>query len=63
MLKNNEYSLKKPSELKPRNIFNPHMSVKAILGWINFNLIKISKILYPYFVHGINTGDLSNKME
>jgi hypothetical protein len=58
ILKKHEFAFKKEKDLKPRNIFNPHMSIKAILGWINFNLIKLMKHMNKSFIHGMNTEDL-----
>jgi hypothetical protein len=63
MQKKDEYAIKKASDLKPRNIFNPHMSVKAILGWVNFNLLRIAKLVDESFIHGKNTEELSNDIQ
>jgi hypothetical protein len=59
-----EFQVKNPSDVKPRNIFNPHASVKAILGLINFNLVRHYKRILPEsFIHGLSTEKLSLKIE
>lgn len=54
-LKKHEFSLKPQNDRKARNLFNPTRSVKAILGWVNYNLLRISKTINPSFIHGKNT--------
>lgn len=41
--KNQEFHRAKSPDIKPRNIFNPDATIKAIAGWMNFNLLKIVK--------------------
>jgi hypothetical protein len=62
-IKKNEFNSKKPDDMKPRNIFNPHPSIKAIAGWVNFNLLRLSKEINPYFVHGLNTEEVASKLD
>jgi hypothetical protein len=40
---------------KGRNIFNPTPTGKYVAGWMNFNMIRVSKIVNPSFIHGMNT--------
>lgn len=58
-LKKHEFSLKNQLDRKARNLFNPTRSTKAILGWINYNLLKLSKVVNPSFIHGKNTGEVA----
>lgn len=43
-MKKKEFCLKDDTTIKSRNIFNPHMSVKAVGGWVNYNLLRLSKL-------------------
>jgi hypothetical protein len=40
---------------KSRNLFNPEDTNKAVPGWMNFNLLRISKAVNHSFIHGMNT--------
>lgn len=35
IMKNNEFLIKDDESFRPRNLFNPHESIKAVLGLVN----------------------------
>jgi len=63
MQKSEEYGAKSKFDVKPRNLFNPHETIKAVLGLINFNMIKLVKLNNPSFIHGCNTSQLEDRFQ
>jgi len=61
-MKKHEFALKSEDDRKPRNIFNPHHTIKATLGLINYNLLKLSKRLNKSFIHGMNTEQVAERI-
>jgi hypothetical protein len=59
MQKGNETCIRAYNDVKPRNLFNPKAVVKAVLGFINYYMIMLIKKNTSEFVHGKNTGELS----
>lgn len=54
MLKKDELYTKPVDSLKGRNLFNPPPMVKAVLGWLNYNLLSVAKTMFPEFISGMN---------
>lgn len=50
-------------QVRPRAIFNPSEQNKAIIGWINWILIKLIKRVLPSFVHGLDFEKLEVLIE
>lgn len=47
---------------RPRNIFSPHCSLKAGLGWANKLMMKAVKSQIPGFISGLNNDELGIKI-
>jgi hypothetical protein len=63
MQKGHENLAKLKTDIKPRNLFNPHETIKSIGGWMNKCLILIWKQNAPWFVHGCNITKLEKRFE
>jgi hypothetical protein len=50
-------------QVRPRAIFNPSEQNKAVIGWINWVLIKLIKKVLPSFVHGLDIEKLEILIE
>lgn len=62
MMKCHEFNATKaPEDIKPRNLFNPHFTIKAVLGLVNHNLIQLFKKAYsPSFIQGMSTETIQD---
>ena len=57
--------LHKYEGLKPRNIFNPTDQVKAVLGYVSSQALRImkrTKTFGPHMIQGMNTGQLEERI-
>jgi len=57
MLKKDEKSL---DPKRPRLIFDPHPSLKALGGWANMILIKAIKLVEPRFIQAENETEIND---
>lgn len=58
MQKSGEFNYEKRGAVRPRNLFNPGDTIKAIMGQYNHNSLRLIKKNLPQFIHGLSTGTL-----
>lgn len=61
MQKGHETNIRHEDDVKPRGLFNPHATVKAVLGIVNQWLLHFAKQMYPELVLGLNCSQLEER--